>query len=1227
MGNLFTKHVFMLILILTMVAGAIAISSVAVLYDVDFEEECQRLQAIAEHEADLMEAIARFDQLHIPHYSKGTKAATISQLQEAYAHYSGVHETDELTVAERRGEYIRFVLQSRRTKRLAPESVPHDGNVAEPMRLALAGQSGIVVGLDYRGTQVLAAYAPVDYLGLGVVAKTDLTDIRNPFINAGLLVVGTSLSILLVGAFLLFRVSNPMIKRLQESEERFRGISKSAQDAVIVMESDGKVSFWNAAAERIFGYPSQEALGRRVSELVIPEQRRESHEKALERLRCGGRGALVGRTAELEGITKDGAVIPVELSLSVAYFGGDWRAIASVRDIAKRKEAARKVQQRQELIEQIIENIPLAVFWKDSHSVYLGCNHQFAQHTSLKMPEDVIGKTDYDLAWNKEQADFIRQVDSEVMGTGKPLLNNEQLQFRADGTRAMLLSSKVPLRDQDGTVVGLLGVYTDITERKQAEDALQAKTSELEAIYAAQPDLLFRFDTNGTILDFTRGARAPAPHLEPAQFLGKRVQDLLPEEIGQSYTAAFRQISSENKQVTFEYRLAAADGEHDCEIRLVPLQPRKILGLVRDVTERKEAERALAERETQLRLILSSTGEGIFGINTEGNCVFANRACAQLLGYRQESELLGKQMHPLTHHTRGDGSPYPVEECPTFRACRLGKVTQAEGEILWRADGSHFPAAYQSHPMVRDGKVIGAVVTFTDITERQQAEREIRAQRDFAESLIETAQAVVLLLDLDGRIVRFNRFLEELSGFSLEDMRGKDWFTSFLPVDEQDPMRVEFYMTLAEARDRETTPISNLITNHGEERVIAWNSRLLRDMDGRPQGLLSIGHDITEAKRQEAQLIQAQKMEAMGRLTSSIAHDFNNLLTIILGNIWILEKEVAQDWDQDYKEILEDTLSAAGDGAALTHRLLTFSRKGIPAPERLEINPFLLEFQNFLRRAIGESIRLELKMDPESPAILVDPSQLESALLNLAINSRDAIPHGGTITIRSQTLKDPNTPELKRGSYVRITVTDTGIGMSPEVAEHAIEPFYTTKASAQGSGLGLSTVYSFAKNAGGTLLLETAENQGTSVSLLLPEATVRARYKERSEEQAGAPEGTETILVVEDETRVRKLAQRYLKAMGYRVLEAEDAVAAIAALEKGDSVDLVFSDIVLPGSMDGRELGRWLAENRPEVKVLFTTGSNEQLAALRESGEEPPVVEKPYTKELLAKRVRDRLDA
>jgi nitrogen-specific signal transduction histidine kinase len=395
---------------------------------------------------------------------------------------------------------------------------------------------------------------------------------------------------------------------------------------------------------------------------------------------------------------------------------------------------------------------------------------------------------------------------------------------------------------------------------------------------------------------------------------------------------------------------------------------------------------------------------------------------------------------------------------------------------------------------------------------------------------------------------------------------------------------------------------------------------------------VGIIHDLTQRKRTEEQLAQAQKMETVGQLSGGIAHDFNNLLTVILGNTEALSEKLRAR--PDLKALCDGVFAAGQRGAELTKHLLAFGRRQVLQPVPIDCNEMLIDLQRLLQRTLREDVEISLQLTPVLISALADPTQLESAVINLSLNAQDAMPNGGKLTFSTaiapldERYRDLN-PEVPPGDYVMISITDEGMGMTPEVRERAFEPFFTTKEVGKGSGLGLSMVYGFIKQSGGHVAIYSEPNLGTSVRLYLPAATegepkqMLADLGERE-----SPRGEETILVVEDDPFVRGYAVATLEGLGYRTILAASGPEAVSRLSADGEIDLLFTDIVMPGGMNGWDLSQRAIELRPGIKVLFTSGyALETLLANGRALNGVIMLMKPYRKADLALRIRQALGA
>jgi nitrogen-specific signal transduction histidine kinase/CheY-like chemotaxis protein len=403
--------------------------------------------------------------------------------------------------------------------------------------------------------------------------------------------------------------------------------------------------------------------------------------------------------------------------------------------------------------------------------------------------------------------------------------------------------------------------------------------------------------------------------------------------------------------------------------------------------------------------------------------------------------------------------------------------------------------------------------------------------------------------------------------------------------------------------------------------------------DGAVRGFFSITYDLTELKRLEGRLLQAQKMEAIGQLTGGIAHDFNNLLGVVLGNLQLLERSVSENPSLARK--VHTAMRAAVRGADLTRRLLTFARRQILDPTVVDLNRQLSSIAELLQRTLGDSVEVRMVQSHDLWHTRVDAGQFENAVLNLAINARDAMVDGGRLIVKTQNLRVDSLfchdhPQVEPGDYVAVSVSDTGVGIEPEVLKRVFEPFFTTKDSGKGSGLGLAMVHGFAEQSGGLATIESNVGRGTTVQILLPRCLDEQSFREDTIATQAAPGGDETILVVEDDADLRETVVTSLTQLGYRALAAPNAEKALRILGGPERIDLLFTDVMMPGGTLGPALAKRARELRADIDVLFTTGYAEgNVLGGANGGPGIPmtdVIYKPYRIEELAMRVRHVLD-
>jgi PAS domain S-box-containing protein len=633
----------------------------------------------------------------------------------------------------------------------------------------------------------------------------------------------------------------------------------------------------------------------------------------------------------------------------------------------------------------------------------------------------------------------------------------------------------------------------------------------------------------------------------------------------------------------------------------------------------------LKHDQSRLQAVVDTAVDGVIAIDAHGTVLMFNPACERMFGYRCE-DVLGQNVKMLMPE------PYQSGHDSYLRNYRESGVRQIIGigrEVLGRKKtGATFPMDLSVGEAFEDGKPI-FVGIIRDLTERKAAEKALRESSERMRAVVETAVDGVILIDAFANILMFNPACERLFGYAAREVIGQN-----VRVLMPDPYRSEHDSYIA--RYRKT----------GEARIIGSGREVSgRRKDGSTFPMdISVGeakqegesifvgmiHDLTSRKRTEEQLVQAQKMETVGQLSGGIAHDFNNLLTVILGNAEALGVRLKER--EDLRHLADNIADAAERGAQLTQRLLAFSRRQILQPTAVDCNALVEAVQILMRRTLREDIDLRVQMAPEPVFALADAAQLEAAILNLALNAQDAMPDGGALTLTTDLVEldadslGPNT-DVRAGAYVCVSVTDDGTGMDAATLAHVFEPFFTTKEVGKGSGLGLSMVYGFAKQSNGHVTIYSEVSLGTSVRLYLPVSETHAAPAPRVVDLPRAPSGKEIVLVVEDDPFVRNHVIASLESLGYRVMLAGDGREALSILRDGARPTLLFTDVVMPGGMNGWQLAEQARAITPGLKVLFTSGyPQESLTSRGHIDPNALMLTKPYRKAELARRVREALD-
>ncbi len=640
--------------------------------------------------------------------------------------------------------------------------------------------------------------------------------------------------------------------------------------------------------------------------------------------------------------------------------------------------------------------------------------------------------------------------------------------------------------------------------------------------------------------------------------------------------------------------------------------------------------RKLKAGEQWLTAVLCSIGDGVIAVDAARRISFINPVAQRLTGW-SETEALGKDIDSVY-----DVMPLSCEQSGGERKGALDNLGWEKCLILKARNGEIFPIEQIFSPIIGErGRDVGAVFVFRDISERLEAEQTIKQERDRAQQYLDVAPILMIALNDRGEITLVNRRGCELLGCNEGELIGKNWFENFIPEEDRAGLEEIFNRLLAGVMDSVKQHECRIVTATGE-RIIICHATLIKAHDGKPTGILLAAEDLTEQRKTEkerehlqAQLYQAQKMEAIGTLAAGVAHDFNNLLTAIRGNAELLLFNLEEG--NPIRNDIEQIKKAAERAASLTRQLLVFSRKQPMKFGEVDLNRIVSGMRDMLERLIGENITMEINLEEDLPTIQADGAALEQIILNLSVNARDAMPHGGILTIRTEKstrAASPQSSDSPEATYVRLIVEDTGIGMDRNVLEHALEPFFSTKETDKGTGLGLSVVYGIVKQHGGEIGIESSPGEGTKVTVTLPaSASARAEAFEETSEVSEIKGRGEKVLVVEDDEDVRTFLTRLLGEQGYEIKQAGSIAEALKAVDGSDEIDLVLSDVVLPDG-SGLDLVDELIKRSPDTAIVLSSGYIDEKSRCGEAyAKKIPFIQKPYSLPELLSVIRSTIDS
>jgi PAS domain S-box-containing protein len=640
----------------------------------------------------------------------------------------------------------------------------------------------------------------------------------------------------------------------------------------------------------------------------------------------------------------------------------------------------------------------------------------------------------------------------------------------------------------------------------------------------------------------------------------------------------------------------------------------KLAGLLGVLRREAISEKNLrTERDHFFSAVVKSSNDAIITKLLDGTITSWNPAAERLFGFTA-AEAIGQSIDIMVPPDRRDevrgiieraGRGEHIEHHETSRVCKHGRNVEVSLSI--------------SPILSVSGKIIGMSETVHDITERKQTRQALDQEIEERRRIFETSNDLILVTDTSGNFIQVSPSVTTILGYQPSDMIGHS-AVEFIHADDLEHTRKE--MRAARRGQSKRSFETRYVSKEGKAVALNWTGTWSEPV----QRHFFIGRDLTEKQAAEAQLRHAQRMDAVGQLTGGVAHDFNNILTVITGTIGILREAVA---DQPQLVTIADLIDEAAErGANLTKHLLAFARKQPLQPVELDVNALVLEAAKLLHPTLGGHIEITPLLAEDAWTALADPNQLTTAVLNLAFNARDAMPNGGKLALETGNVVLDESyanehSELAPGNYVMIVVSDTGSGIPAALLERVFEPFFTTKEVGRGTGLGLSMVFGFVKQSGGHIKIYSEEGHGTSVRLYLPRAAGLQQTTTEALVSGTVEGGNETILVVEDDTMVRRYVMTQIESLGYPTLEAANASDALRLIDELPAIDLLFTDVIMPGGMNGRQLVEEALRRRPDLKTLYTSGYTENAIVHHgrlDSG--VLLLVKPYRKAELARMIR-----
>jgi PAS domain S-box-containing protein len=840
------------------------------------------------------------------------------------------------------------------------------------------------------------------------------------------------------------------------------------------------------------------------------------------------------------------------------------------RDITERRKAEERIEYISSQWQTTFDSINDAIFIADAEGRILRCNKVFADLVNKQISE-IIGYTCHEVVHGT--ADFI---DGCPFVAVKGTHQREIVELIAGGKWFSVTVD--PVMNDSGEIISYVHSMSDVTERKQIEGKLKESEEEYRHLFQYSPIGVFHY-TNNLIVTKCNKRFAEIVHLDPEQIIGLDLNILKVENVQSALNTA---IKGEKGFYEGLCLLSPVPMETFVTLLTAPIFNREGMvkggvGIVEDITERRQIQEALQKTTQTLQLLIKASPAAIIVLNTSGEITMWSPAAEQVFGWKAE-EVLGRYNPIVPEEKKDEFNSFVkrISEGESFAGVEVRRI---------RKDGSYLDALLSTAPVYdQDGRVTGIMGVLTDISERKKMEEQVfDIKRDW-EDTFNIITDMITVHDADFNIIRYNKAAEKILGLSILNVTQEKCY-KFYHGTGCPPAGCPSCLTFKTGVPSVVELFEPHLNMFIEIRAIP---RL--DSEGKVIGLIHVVRDITEHKKLENHLRQSQKMEAIGQLAGGVAHDFNNIITAIVGYASIMKMKAGES--RDLRALSDQVLSASEKAANLVQSLLAFSREQAANPEPVKLNEIIKSMEKLLAMAAGDDIELKIELTDDL-TVMADIVQIEQVMMNLCTNARDAMPAGGTLTVRTgagELTKDFIRAHGygEEGRYAHISVSDTGVGMDERIREKIFEPFFTTKEFGKGTGLGLSIVYGIIKNHKGYIICRSEPGRGTTFDIYLPLINVAMKEVRRVMPPESA-RTLRTILLADDEDEFRRVTRDMLGSSGYDVIEAVDGEEAVIKFKENKDIDLLLFDIIMP-KMSGREAYDKIKKIKPDIKVLFISG-------------------------------------